>query len=210
MPDSAPAPNHMLEATLEAVRRTRERLAQAADLSLAAARGGLTLGADGSVQIVLLGREMRVIPNSITIQAQDGGSVTPGDELLVLRYLEAEREIRPTGEPITFRNLPGGAFYFGPVENRTSKLLLKVFGNDLPRLRAALARYPHEEFQAGDFAVRVPAIGRIDVTLVYRLGDDEFPPTLDLLYDRAIASVYHTDEVAALATRLCLGLIKKP
>jgi hypothetical protein len=209
MPDSASSPNHMQEATLEAVRRARERLS-ASDLSLAASRGGLTLNADGSVQVFLLGRALRVLPNPITIHAQDGGPVAPGDELLLLRYLEAEREIRPTGEPITFRNLPGGAFYFGPVENRTSKLLLKVFGNDLPRLKAALARYPYDDVQTGDFGARVQAIGRIDVTLVYRLGDEEFPPTLDILYDRAIAAVYHTDEVAALVTRLCVGLIKKP
>lgn len=202
-----PMTNHMLEATEEAVRRARERL-QAADLGQAAARGGLERREDGAVIIFLLGRELHVQPGSLEIASPDGKPVTIADQMLVLRYLECEREVRPTGEDITFRNLPGGAFYFGPISNRTTKLLLKVFGNDAARLKAALARYPFDELGLGDVGVKIHAIGRIEIKLIYRQGDEEFPATMDLLYDKCIGTVYTTDEVAALATRMAIGLIR--
>lgn len=207
MTESPLPANNMAEATLEAVRRARARL-MGADLALAATRGGLARDPDGTISVPFLGRLLRVIPGSLAVEAADGKPVSASDEGLVLRYLESEREVTPLGESITFRDLPGGKFYCGPVENRTSNLLLKVFGNDMDRLKAAMARYPFDLVELGDLGFQVHALGRLDVTLVYRLGDEEFPPTLDLLYDRIIASVLHTDEVAALATRLCTGLLK--
>ncbi len=200
--------NHLGEGLQEAIRLAREALAKK-DLKKAAALGGLEMEENGGILIRLLGDELRVIPPSLEVKTRNGETPHSYHELLALRYLATEREILPTGEWISFRELPGGAFYYEPAAGRTTHLLLKVFGNDIERLRVALTRYPCGQADLGDLSVEIEAIGRIKILLVYRLGDEEFPPSLDLLYDRIIASVFHTDEVAALATRLCVGLIKK-
>jgi len=205
-PDGSSA-NNLAEATREAIGQARERL-KGADLKRAALLGGIALADDGSVELQILGRDVRVLPDSLVVETNDGTAVHPVDELLALRYLAVERAVKPLGETISFRDLPGGQAYFEPAAKRTTRLLLDFIGNDLERLRKALGRYPFEETAIGDLGAVIHAIGRLDVTLVYRQGDDEFPATADLLYDRIIASVFHTDEVAALATRLCTGLLK--
>jgi hypothetical protein len=200
--------NNQQAAREEAVIRAREAL-RGTDLARAAALGGVTLREDGAPEILLLGRVLRVVPDSLEIVADDGNPVSPVDEMLVLRYLAVTQSITPLGEDITYRELPGGQFYIGALVKRTSELVLKVFENDIDRLRKALGTYPGEDLQLGDLSKRIHAIGRIHITLIYRQGDDEFPPTLDILYDRAIARVYKSDEVAALATQLCVGLLRR-
>lgn len=198
--------NHLGEGLQEAIRLAHEALARR-DLERAAIMGGLEVQKNGSILIRILGEEILVNPISLELKTSSGEAPHSYHELLALRYLAVEKEIRPTGEWISFRDLPGGAFYYEPASGRTTRLLLKVFGNDIERLRAALTRYPCKQVDLGDLTVEIEAIGRINVLLVYRLGDEEFPPALDILYDRIITSVFHTDEVAALATRLCVGLI---
>ena len=213
MSDESPArpmpfEDHQTEARREAVRRARGRLAEA-DLAKAVTRGGLTVDADGRAAVVLLGRGFRVAPDSLEVMAVDAGRVSLVDELLILRYLEVEREVQPTGREITFRDLPGGNFYAAALAKRTTGLLIKRFGEDPESLRTALDRFPRVPLDVGDVAARVSAIGRIEITLVFRATDEEFPATADILYDHVIASVYSTDEVAALTTHLCVGLVRQ-
>jgi Domain of unknown function (DUF3786) len=197
----------MVEARIEAVRRVRERLA-GVDLAGAAMRGGLSLCEDGSVAVALLGRAFRIAPECFDIVPMDGGRVSPVDELLALRYLEAERAVKPVGEAITFRELPGGRFYDVALAKRTTDLVVKAFGDGPARLRRALTRYPHDALGLGDVGACVHAIGRVDITLAFHAADDEFPPSAQILYDRIIGSVYTSDEVAALTTNLCVGLLR--
>jgi len=204
-PDETP---NMLRAQEEAVTLARDQL-RGADVAHAARLGGLDVRTDGSIEVRLLGRELHVDAGSLSLRACDGAPVHVVEELLTLRYLAAGREINPLGELISFREFPGGMFYLQPILNRTSQIVLKVFGNDIEKLRLALDHFPHLPLALGDQAAAVHAIGRIDVTLVYRLGDEEFPPTLDILFDRIVPAVYHIDEAAALAHRLCLGLARR-
>jgi uncharacterized protein DUF3786 len=205
-PDLRPE-NHVTEARIEAVRRVRERLT-GADLDVAVSHGGLAAGGDGAVEVVLLGRPFRVELGTLDVMPQDQARVSPVDELLILRYLEVERAVEPLGEDITFRDLPGGSFYAAALAKRTTDLIAKAFGDDAKRLHHALGRYPHTPLDLGDASARINAIGRLDVTLVLHEADDEFPASAQILYDRIIASVYSSDEVAALTTQLCVGLIR--
>jgi hypothetical protein len=192
----APASNQD-EARAEAVRRVRGRLQT---------EGAADWAGQEPLTVTLLGRAFRVSTPDFGVTTGGGDCPHPVDEMLVLRRLESPPAVAPTGEMVPFRALPGGAFYHGVLAKRTTDRLTDVIGNDLGRLRAALAFLPHEETGPGDLGVRFEAVSGIAAALVYRVGDDEFPPAADLLYDRAIARVYTLDETAALATRLC-GLL---
>ena len=199
---------NLVQAQKDAVALAREQL-RGVDIAHAAQLGGLVMSPDGGVEIRFLGRSLVLDAGSLAIRALDGAPVHVAEELLTLRYLAVEREVKPTGETITFRDLPGGNFYLQPILNRTSCVVLGVFGNDITALREALSGFPHTALALGDLSAIVPAIGRLDLTLVYRLGDDEFPASLDILFDRVLASVYRIDEAAALAQRLCMGLVRR-
>ena len=199
---------NMQRAQAQAAALAREQL-RAADLVRAARLGGLQVMPDGKVEIQLLGRTLYIEKETLSIRADDDEPVHVVEELLVLRYLAAGREIRPVGESVSFRQFPGGLFYLQPILNRTSRIVLETFGNDIGRLRVAHSRVPHALLALGDLSAQVRAIGRIDVTLVYRLGDEEFPATFDVLFDRVVMAVYRIDEAAALAQRICLALERR-
>jgi hypothetical protein len=59
----------------------------------------------------------------------------------------------------------------------------------------------------GDFGARIHAIGKVYVTLVYHLGDEEFPASADLLFDASIKRVYPTEDAAVLASRISMSLV---
>jgi hypothetical protein len=130
-----------------------------------------------------------------------------GDHILVLHYLLHEKPIIPSGEMITFRNLSGGQFYFGPFLSRTVNPLLGRVGEDLDLLKKNLDRFDWEEQELKDFSAKVHGIGNLYITIVYHIGDDEFPPAIDILFDNCIKDVLVAEDAAVLASRICIGLL---
>lgn len=165
-------------------------------------------GADGCVAMRLFGQDVRIVPPAFDVLlAATGQPVKTGDRILALHYLQRDLPVSPTGSYITFRDLPGGQFYFSPFRSRSITPLLKRIGNDLDLLRRHLSRFDWQPAQMGDFAARIHAVGCIEATLVYHLGDDELPAEAELLFDACVKRVFCTEDAAAIGSRICLGLL---
>jgi hypothetical protein len=203
--------DHASTAQQQAIEQARDQL-RASDLTRAAEHGGLT-GDDTGLDVPVLDSRYRVTLTGLSVYPVEGDAAHPVDELLILRYLAhaAVQPVKPLGQVIAFRELPGGTFYKTALARRTTELLVGTFGNDTDALGRALEAFPARplEISGADVARRVQGIGHLDLMLIYRAGDEELPPSADILYDRIIGRVFRTDEVAALTTRLCLGLRKR-
>ena len=136
-----------------------------------------------------------------------GQPARPADRLLALHYLRCPRPIEPAGELISFRDLPGGQFYWASFQDRSTAPLVKRFGNDLDALRTSLARFQWSPAQLGDLAAVIQAVGRISLTLVYRRGDAEFGPSAEVFFDPCVRHAFSTEDAAVLASRVCIGLL---
>lgn len=121
-------------------------------------------------------------------------------EILLLRYLGAPGSAYPTGSEVSEKELPGGATFFqGPHSLQVAPVLEK-FGRDPDALRRsgqALGGEPRAGL--GDCALRFEAFPGVLVTFVLWLGDEEFPPSLSVLFDRSILRVFALDMVFLLA-----------
>jgi hypothetical protein len=163
---------------------------------------------DGRLAMRLFGQDVIVAPPDFrVITALTTQPARAGDRLLALHYLLHDLPIPLSDSLITFRDLPGGQFYFGPFLSRSIKPLLQRIGNDLDLLRRHLGRFDWQPIPLGDFAARIHAVGRIEATLVYHIGDDEMGPAAEVLFDACIKRVYCTEDVAAIGSRICLGLL---
>ena len=140
-------------------------------------------------------------------QDECGHAASPADRILALHYLLCERRVEPTGKLITFRDLPGGQFYYEPFRKRTAERLIHHVGNDVGKLARMLSAVEHEPAAGSGLAASVAAIEQVRLTLVYHAGDDEMPPAADILFDSSIRHVYCTEDAAALAARLCMKLM---
>ncbi len=85
--------------------------------------------------------------------------------------------------------------------------MVERIGNDLELLKKNLDRFDWEPVSLDDLGARIHAIGKVYVTLIYHLGDEEFPSSADLLFDASIKRVYPTEDAAVLASRICLSLL---
>ncbi len=168
----------------------------------------LPLLSDGRISIHILGNDLLISQTDYSVlDKQNGKPAHPIDRILALHYLLCDIVVKENGELVSFSDLPGGQFYLEPFRSRTVVPLEKNICNNIELLKERLARYEWEQVYYGDFGARILAIGKIYITLVYRTGDEEFPPSAEILFDSIIARVFNTDDVSALASRMCLGLL---
>ena len=204
-----------LGAQQEAIRRAAEELRKI-DLKARLPQLGLPApeSSQSELRLRMLGQDLILDLKSLDFKFSDGSPndapkpAKPGDHILVLHYLLCDRPIHPMPDNlITFRELPGGQFYWEPFLSRSVKPLISAIGNNLNRLRTNLGRFDWQSLPIGDLGARIHGLGNIFVTLIYRQGDEEFGPSLDLLFDACIKHVYNAEDAAYLASRVCLGLL---
>ena len=206
--------NHQQQAAALAIRLAVAKLANSSDpsdLSNRCARLGLAAPAStgGKVCIPLLGRTLELHAHTFAgVIAGTGKPPKPAERLLALHYLLCDLPVSPENRWITFRDFPGGAFYWRPFLARSIHPLIQAIGNDLGKLRERLTRLDAkiEGGPADTVSARIVAIGRVEVLLVYRPGDEEFPPSADLLYDACARRVFGAEDAAMLGGRVCFGL----
>lgn len=141
------------------------------------------------------------------VNAETKAPAKPTDRILVLHYLNCDLPVPETDMFLSFRDLPGGQFYWQSFRSRTVQPLVDKFQNNLDQLNKNLNRFDWKPVKYGDLSARIHVIGRLDLTLIYRRGDEEFPPTADILFSANIKRVYNSEDAAVLASRICLGLL---
>ena len=173
---------------------------------------GLPAAVDGVVVLRAFGADLELrLTDGAMFNRKTGKPASPNDWILVLHYLLCDVPVPALVTPddwITFRDLPGGAFYLQPFLSRTAKPLVAKIGNDLARLELNLnQRFDWERVALGDFGARIHGLGNLYLTLIYSRGDDEFPPACDILFSAGVKRVYGAEDAAALASRFCMGLL---
>ena len=194
------------EAQAEAIRLAIADLAEV-DLATRSAVLGLPAPEHGKITLRVFGKGMELDSDYNLTVKETGEPSRPDDRILLLHFLKNEFPVKPTGELISFRELPGGQFYLGPFQSRSVKPLVGRIKNDLELLKKNLDRFDWEEAELKDFSARIHVFGDIYVTLVYHLGDEEFPAEADVLFDSSIKHLFVTEDPAVIAGRICIGLL---
>ncbi len=195
------------EAQQKALQKAKEKLKDI-DLTARCKLLDLPVPDKNNFQLRIFGIDMCLHLSDLTLTiAKNNEPAKLSDHILLLHYLQNDKPIIPTQEEITFRQLPGGQFYWQPFLSRTANPLLGRIGNDPDLLKKNLDRFDWEPISMGDLGAKVHALGKLYVTLVYHKGDDEFDPAIDLLFNSCIKDIFNAEETAVLASRICLGLL---
>jgi hypothetical protein len=204
------------EARDEAIRRARERLAPLAaageeEVARRCALLGLPAPAEGRVEFRLFGKDARVDAASLELTLRDGGEPPQSDRILFYHYLACEEALRPGGDPVSFRDFPGGAFYWEPFRSRTVLPLARKYGPELASgagaLRAALGRLDWTELESGDFGARVHGFGSLYLVLVAYAPDEGLDADFNALFEPAARRAFGAEDAAAFAGRICATLL---
>ncbi len=150
------------------------------------------------------------IPCTVTLPECDfsGVELSLGERILILHYLTSDGPLEENPPQATFEGLRGGMFYFPTFKKRGPNRVISDFADDPSVLREIARVSGWSEGSTGDVSIIIPALPRLNLTVVYYEGDDEFPVEVNFLFRKDIMSFLPLEDIAALggyaATKLLI------
>ncbi len=162
------------------------------------------------LQFRFLNEDVRVdLSGRCLLRCREGDWHMNDDSLLTLAtvvYLKNISAVYPLGnDMVGIKDLKEGHFFAGPHQLRTAPLLVR-FGNDPQAFRKAGAVLDGHPLDMADAAVRLLPFPRVPLYFLLWLGDDEFQPQVQVLFDRSIETCLPADAIWALVNRVAHAL----
>jgi hypothetical protein len=160
--------------------------------------GARRLGPD-RIGLRCLGREYVVTyPDGVVLEA-DGQPAPETEAILLLLYLTESTGRAREGRWVAFEQLSGGAGYAASFRGRVVAPLLRAFGSRPEALVPAAAALDGEPLELGDASVRLPALPCLPLACVVWGGDEEFPPSANVVFDASVEGYLDAEAVTVLA-----------
>lgn len=138
--------------------------------------------------------------------------------VLVLHYLIGILKcgFHPRGEWISFKELRGGNVFWPAFSKSTieplAAYLQQNIQQNLPGSAAIIETHDIRRvaklMQDGSVAMDVAAFPDIFVRVIFWKGDDELPCDATMLFDRGLAEIYGTEDIAVLLMRVAEKIIR--
>jgi hypothetical protein len=151
-------------------------------------------------------------PDWVARDAVNQATLSITTQGLLLYYFLTADGIQPGQKWISFRELPNGRFYNQAYQGYTGAELTRTFKNDLDHLDRSVARLggvqPGVNSQIlGDRVYMFQALPHLAMLVVYWCGDEDFPPSAQILFENTAPHYLPTDVCAYLGSSLTRKLI---
>ncbi len=117
---------------------------------------------------------------------------------LLLHYLLKADGTLSTGNWISYKDIPGGLLYAGVLARRVTEPLAKRFGKSARLFREAGTRLGGESAKGGDVSFILQAFPRVSLQYVLWEADDEFPSSVQLLFDSSVDHYLALEDIVVL------------
>lgn len=128
-------------------------------------------------------------------------------QTFMLRILLEGKEVPPTGEYKTFREMPWGEMYIKPYTGRVLTRAAFSFGTQIEKFRSACEKLGAVPLKHGDAGFQFDFFGPYTLQILIWEGDDEFPPNAQVLYSDNFGSGFAAED-RVVAGDLLIGHIK--
>ena len=143
----------------------------------------------------LLGREFAISHPDYAIRALDEGKLPPlPTQTFLLRYLLESKTVAWAGQWKTFREMPWGEMYIKPYTGRVLTRAAFTFGTRVAAFKAAAEKMGAEPVKHGDAGYLFDLIGGYKMQILIWEGDDEFPPSAQILYSDNFAEGFAAED----------------
>ena len=128
-------------------------------------------------------------------------------KIVLLHYL-----IKADGRPLShqllpYKEIPGGMLYAGVFARRAVEPLIPVFGQSPEAFLDAGFRLGGRKAEYGDVSFVLPALLRIPMTYIIWKGDEEFPATIQLLFDKSVEGYLSLEDIVVVSEMATSRLI---
>ncbi len=174
-----------------------------------AEQSGLTFFDKDTICIDFLDRIYRVKYPSFDFEAEAKGAkeVPLQEQVLILHYMLGCSDRKITGNWISYREIPGAAFYFSAFVQRAIDPLKKVFGTNADRIGKPARALKGTAIEAGDAGFEFSVLPKAPMQLILWEGDDEFPAEANIVFDKIVGEIFSPEDAVWLAGMLVYRLI---
>ncbi len=128
-------------------------------------------------------------------------------KILVLRYLLESKTMLSSGEFKTYREMPSGEVYYKQFNGRCILRLAYGFGNKLSAFGKVMEALDGEKLKYGDISYEIELFDQYKVRFILWEGDDEFPPSSQILFSDNFAEAFSAEDRAVIGD-VCIGTFK--
>jgi hypothetical protein len=131
--------------------------------------------------------------------SSSGKPVSLVTRVLLLHYLLRADGHGVTAEWASYKDLPGGLHYAHVIGRRVAEPILRRFGRGAGRFQEIGLSLNGRPAGVGDGSFVLQALPRVPVQYVLWEGDDEFSPSLQILFDTSIVHYLSLEDIVVLA-----------
>lgn len=128
--------------------------------------------------------------------------------ILLLRYLTEGAAVPTAGKFLTYREVPWGEVYFKQFQGRCLFRLAFGFGNRLPEFRRIMERVGAAPIGSGDAGYELEFMPGLKLRLILWEGDDEFPPSAQILFSDNFPIAFTQGEDMAVVGDVSIDMLK--
>ena len=150
----------------------------------------------------VLGTEYRAPFPEFTLLDTDGkGTADPYEKILFLRYLCEGKLLPSHGNKLSYNDIPWGQVYYQNFLGRCLKRCAFTFGRDISGFKKMIENNPQlraETQKTGDASYRLEFTNDLYLTMILWQGDDEFPPSAQILFDDNFVFAFTAEDIAVV------------
>ena len=120
-------------------------------------------------------------------------------KIIVLRFLLSAQVVKSSGKYLTYREVPWGEVYFRQFEGRCLMRLKFGFGFKLDKFAEGMEKRPGvKKLSLGDVSYDFEFINGLHVRFILWAGDEEFPPSSQILFEDNFPYAYQAEDLAVV------------
>lgn len=120
-------------------------------------------------------------------------------KIIVLRFLISAQVVKSSGKYLTYREVPWGEVYFRQFEGRCLMRLKFGFGFKLDKFTEGMEKIPGvKKLSLGDVSYEFEFINGLHVRFILWAGDEEFPPSSQILFEDNFPYAYQAEDLAVV------------
>jgi hypothetical protein len=181
------------------------------DPAEASARSGLEFDSiDSTFVFTLMGEKYKATWPEFSIVGGNGETKEmPYESILIMRFIAEANFIPPTGEMIAYKEFPWGDVYDANFQGRVIRRFTFEFARDLPAFKKIIEGHQGLKpvlLSKSDLGYRIEFMSGLPIDILIWEADDEFPASVQILFDKNFAFAFTAEDVAVIGDILINSL----
>ncbi len=161
------------------------------------------------VSVPFFDETIEVASPGFSFRSLKGSNVTLVTRIVILHYL-----IQASGNPVgttlvPYEDIPGCRTYLPVFERRVVRPLMSAFGYSRDAFLTAGKALGGKVEEYGDASFTLSAFPRLPITFILWEGEEEFPPSIKVLFDQSIHTYLPLEDIVVVSKMAATRILKE-